>query len=109
MSDKRLKRIERPATAEERQRHSDVRQAIEHEVPPLEVKSTSAPPGIPLRIQQARLAKGLSWFGLAKRAGISDSGVVRDIELGRDVPLSAVQLVAKALGLQLELIEEKVS
>jgi hypothetical protein len=33
---------------------------------------------------------------------------VRDIEYGRDVQLSTVQAVAKALGLRLEMVEEEV-
>lgn len=67
-----------------------------------------APPGIPARIRQAREARGLTWYALAKLAGIPNANTVRAIENGRDAQLSTLQAVAQALGLRLELIEEKV-
>jgi hypothetical protein len=109
MAEKRFKRIERPATAEERSRHAVIRQAIAQEFPPAENagRVTSAP-GIPSRIRQAREARGLTWYAVAKLAGIPNANTVRDIEYGRDAQLSTVEAVAHALGLRLELIEEKV-
>jgi DNA-binding XRE family transcriptional regulator len=107
MAEKRFKRIERPATAEERERHAAVRQAIMEEFPPVEgTGRPESPPGIPLRIRQAREAQGLTWYALAKLAGIPNANTVRDIENGRDAQLSTVQAVAHALGLRLELMEE---
>lgn len=50
----------------------------------------------------------LTWCVLAKLAGIPNANTVRDIEYGRDAQLSTVQAVAHALGLRLDLIEEKV-
>lgn len=65
-----------------------------------------SPPGIPSQIRDARQARGLTWYALANRAGLASADTVRDIEYGRDCPLSAVASVAKALGLRLELVAE---
>jgi len=64
-----------------------------------------APPGIPARLRQAREAQRLTWYALAKRAGIPNQATIRDIEQGKDVKLSNVQAVAAALGFQLDLVE----
>jgi DNA-binding XRE family transcriptional regulator len=109
MSEKKFKRIERPATAAERERHAAIRQAVEQEFPPVEgAGRPEPPPGIPTRIRQAREARNLTWYALAKLAGIPNANTVRDIEYGRDAQLSTVQAVVQALGLRLELVEEKV-
>ena len=55
--------------------------------------------------RQARESQGLTWYALAKRAGIANQATIRDIEQGKDVRLSNLQTVAAALGLELELIE----
>jgi hypothetical protein len=108
MSEKQFKRIERPATAEERERHAAARQAIMKEFPPAEGAGRPASPlGIPTQIRQAREAKGLTWYALAKLAGIPNANTIRDIEYGRDAQLSTVQAVARALGLRLELMQEQ--
>src|SRR6266700_3993252 len=107
MSDKQLKHINRTLTEEERARHAQIRSAAVHDIPPKpDVNRESSPPGIPSRIRQAREARGLSWYALAKAAGIPSSNKIRDIELGKDVKLSDLQTVAAALGLQLELVEQ---
>jgi hypothetical protein len=109
MADKPFKRIERPATPEERERHATMRRKIEEEFPPAQGAGRGAsPPGIPSQIRQAREARGLTWYALAKLAGIPNANTVRDIEYGRDAQVSTVQAVAGALGLRLELVEEKV-
>lgn len=109
MAEKKFKRIVRPATAEERERHAAIRQAIMQEFSPAEgVRRPDSPPGIPARIRQAREARGLTWYALAKLAGIPNANTVRDIEYGRDAQLSTVQAVAHALGLRLDLVEEQV-
>lgn len=109
MAEKKFKRIVRPATAEERERHAAIRQATMQEFPPAEGSGRpESPPGIPARIRQAREARGLTWYALAKLAGIPNANTVRDIEYGRDAQLSTVQAVAHALGLRVELMEEKV-
>jgi hypothetical protein len=48
----------------------------------------------------------LTWYAVAKLAGIPNPNTVRDIEYGRDTKLSNVQSVAKVLGLRLELVPE---
>ena len=50
----------------------------------------------------------MTWYALAKLAGIPNSSTIRDIEYGRDARFSNVQAVAKALGLRLEMVAEKV-
>jgi hypothetical protein len=109
MAEKKFKRIVRPATPEERKRHAEIRQMVMQEFPPAQdAGREESPPGIPTQIRQARQAHGLTWYALAKLAGIPNANTVRDIEYGRDAQLSTVQMVAKALGLRLELVEEKV-
>ena len=109
MAEKNFKRIVRPATAEERERHASIRQKIMEEFPPAENSGRQeSPAGIPARIRQAREARGLTWYALAKLAGIPNPNTVRDIEYGRDAQLATVQAIAKALGLRLELVEENV-
>jgi hypothetical protein len=109
MAKKEFKRIVRAATPEERQRHAEVRAKVVQEFPPAEnAGQGTAPPGLPAQIRAAREAKGLTWFAVAKLAGIPNSNTVRDIECGRDAQLSNVRAVAHALGLRLELVEEKV-
>jgi DNA-binding phage protein len=105
----KFKRLIRPATAQEKKRHAEIRKKILKEFPSAEdAGAEESPPGIPAQIRQARQAKGLTWYALAKRAGIPNSNTVRDIEFGRDAQFSNVQAVAKALGLRLEVVEEKV-
>ena len=105
MAEKRFKRIVRPATAEERERHATIRQMIVQEFPPAEsVGRPASPPGIPSQIRQARESRGLTWYALAKLAGIPNANTVRDIESGRDAQLSTVQTVAQALGLRIDTI-----
>lgn len=109
MAEKTFKRIERPATEEERKRHAAIRQKIMQEFPPKEdAGRKESPPGIAAQIRQAREAQGLTWYALAKRAGIPNAETIRDIEYGQDAQISTVQLVAKVLGLRLELVEEPV-
>jgi DNA-binding XRE family transcriptional regulator len=104
---KKLQRVERPLTDEERARHAKVRAAALHDFPP-KAKSVRqpSPPGISSQIKQAREARGLTWYALAKAAGISNQATIRDIEQGKDVKLSNLQAVAAVLGLKLELVEE---
>ncbi len=106
MTRKKIKRIIRPATAEERQRHAEIREEVLREFPPSPRGGRrESPPGIATDLRRAREAQGLTWYALAKLAGIPNPNTVRDIEYGRDAQLSNVQAVAKALGLRLELVE----
>lgn len=101
---KKVTRILRPATAEERRRHAKARQQVQREFPPVESpKWQPAANGVGAQVRAAREAQGLSWYKLAKLAGIPNSNTVRDIESGHDVKLSNIEAVAKVLGMKLEL------
>ena len=107
MGKKKLKHVNRQITEEERERHAAVRAAAIQDIPPKQSASRKASPaGIPAQIRQAREARGLTWYALAKLAGIPNQGTIRDIEQGKDVRLSNLQAVADALGLKLELVEQ---
>jgi hypothetical protein len=109
MAKKAFQRIIRPATAEERKRHAEIRAQVMQEFPPTrDAGPRSSPPGLPAQLRAAREAKGLTWYAVAKLAGIPNPNTVRDIEYGRDAQLSNVRAVALAVGLRLELVEEKV-
>jgi hypothetical protein len=109
MAKKNSQRIVRPAIADERKRHAEIREKVIEEFPPsLGAGRKDSPPGIPTEIRRARDAKGLTWYAVAKLAGIPNPNTVRDIESGRDAQLSNVQAVARALGLRLEWVEEQV-
>ena len=109
MAEKHFERIMRPATPEERERHRKIRKKVMEEFPPAKNAGYEpAPAGIPAQLRAAREAKGLTWYAVAKLAGIPNSSTVRDMESGRDTQLSNVQAVAKVLGLRLELAEELV-
>src|SRR5579864_443259 len=106
MAKKNIQRIVRPATPEERRRHALIRQQVMQEFPPApSAKQMTSPPGIPEQIRKAREAKGLTWYAVAKLAGIPNSSTVRDIEYGRDSQLANVEAVAKVIGLRLEMVE----
>ena len=105
MAKKGFRRIVRPATEEERQRHDAIRKKVAREIPSApRAGRKPSPPGIPAQIRAARETRGLTWYAAAKLAGVRNSNTVRDIEYGRDATLSSVQALAKALGLQLELV-----
>jgi hypothetical protein len=64
------KRIVRPATAEERTRHSDIREQVVQEFPPLEPpRLQPVTNSIGAQIRQARQAQGLTRLALAEWAG----------------------------------------
>jgi DNA-binding XRE family transcriptional regulator len=105
MANKKLKHMNRPLTEEERQRHAQIRDAAYKDFPPKPGKGTTpAPDGIPAIIREARETQGLTWYALAKLAGIPNQGTIRDIEQGKDVKFSNLQAVAEALGLKFELV-----
>jgi DNA-binding XRE family transcriptional regulator len=109
MGENPLKHVNRQLTAEERARHAHIGAAAKQDIPPKEKKGKkSSPPGIPTRIRQSREARGLTWYALAKAAGIPNQATIRDIEQGKDVKLSNLEAVAAALGLKLELVEQVV-
>jgi ribosome-binding protein aMBF1 (putative translation factor) len=108
MSKKKItRRIRRgPLSLEERKRFQEIREKVRREFPPRNPpRLQPAKEGIAARIRASREAQGLTWYAVAKRAGIPNPSTVRDIEYGRDTKLSSVQAVAEALGLRLELIQ----
>jgi DNA-binding transcriptional regulator YiaG len=106
MAKKNIKRIIRPATLEEKKRHAEIRAKVMQEFPAaVDAGLNDSPPGLPAQIRAARETKNLTWYAVAKLAGIPNSSTVRDIEAGRDAQLSNVKAVAQVLGLRLELVE----
>jgi len=105
---KRLQHLNRRLTDEERSRHARIRETVVNEIPPRkDVERMPAPPGIPSQIRAARESRQLTWYALARLAGIPNQATIRDIEQGKDVKLSNLQAVAGALGLTLELAEQR--
>jgi hypothetical protein len=105
MAKREFKRVLRPATDAERARHAEIRAKVAQDFPPIKsIGRKASPPGLPAQIRAAREAKSLTWYAVAKLAGIPNPNTVRDIELGRDAQLSNVEAVASALGLRLELM-----
>jgi hypothetical protein len=95
-----------PIGPEELKRLQEIRTKVREEFPPRKPPSLQpAKEGISARIRAAREAQGLTWYAVAKRAGIPNPSTVRDIECGRDTKLSSVRAVAQSLGLRLELVE----
>lgn len=93
-------------TPERKARYDEIRAKVKEEFPPKENPKPPLPrSGIAARIRRARKAKGLSWYAVAKMAGIPNSNTVRDIEYGLDAKLSSVEAVAHAVGLKLEAVE----
>ena len=107
MARKKLTHLNRRLTDEERRRHAWIREAALKDFPPRPgVRRKASPPGIPAEIRAAREARGLTWYALAKLAGIPNQATIRDIELGKDVKLSSLQAVADALGLRVEVARQ---
>jgi DNA-binding phage protein len=97
-----------PLSPEEIERLKEIREKVRQEFPPRDPpRLQAAQEGIAARIRTAREARRLTWYSVAKQAGISNPGTVRDIEFGRDTKLSSVQAVAEVLGLRLELVEQE--
>jgi DNA-binding XRE family transcriptional regulator len=106
MAKKKLQHVNRRLTKAERARDARIRTAAMNDFPPKPgTGRRPSPPGIPTQIRQAREAQGLTWYALAKQAGIPNQATIREIERGADVKLSNVQAVAAALGLELGLVE----
>ncbi len=96
---------DRRLTPAEAAKYRGVRAAVEKEFPPAaKPKLRPVAKGLGARIRQARQAQGLTWYAVAKQAGIPNPGTIRDLEVGRDAKLSNVQAVARVLGLQIELV-----
>jgi hypothetical protein len=105
---KPIQRIRRsgPLGDAERQRLRDIREKVRKEFPPRDPpRLAPCKSGIGAQIRAAREARGLSWYAVAKLAGVPNPSTVRDMEYGRDTKLSSVEAVAEALGLKLELVD----
>ena len=108
MSQKIIRRIRRsgPPSQEERTRLQEIREKVRQEFPPrTPPRLERVTEGVGAQIRAAREAQGLTWYAVAKRAGVPNPNTVRDIEYGRDTKLSSVRAVAESLGLRLELVE----
>jgi hypothetical protein len=90
---------------EQRAAYDKIRKLAADDYPPSKSpKLTPATSGIGFQVRCAREAKGLTWYAVAKAAGIPNQNTVRDIEYGRDVNLSNLEAVAAVLGLRVELV-----
>ncbi len=101
---KQFKRITSSETPADRKRREVARQNVQAEFPPkrrANTKPAVSETSIGYAIREARTAQGLTWYAVAKQAGIPNSGTVRAIEEGRDAKLSSVEAIAKVLGLRL--------
>ncbi len=99
------KRASQEFSEEEKRRYKRIREQAVEDFPPVRRSRKASPPGIPSEIREAREARDLTWYALAKMAGIPNSNTIRDVEQGRDVRLSSLQAIAKVLGLSVELVE----
>jgi hypothetical protein len=101
---KKMTRVKQVESVEDKKRRELLRAQVEKEFPP---KRRAAKPsvGIARQIRDARMAQGLTWYAVAKKAGIPNSGTVRAIEEGQDAKLSSVEAVAAVLGLKLSAID----
>ena len=108
MAKKKSRRVFRKGrvSKQEANRLNDIRRKAIMDYPPDPNRSQPAKVGIGSQIRSARETKGLTWYAVAKLAGIPNPATVRDIEFGRDAKLSNIEAVATALGLKLELVEQ---
>ncbi len=103
MKAEKIERILLEESPEQTAENDEIRRQVMEEFPPR--AHTPAPAvGFGIDIRRAREAKGMTWYAVAKAAGIPDSRTVRDIELGHDVKLSSLEAVATALGLRLKIV-----
>ena len=80
-----------------------IRKAAQQDLPAAKERRSLPRVGIAADLRRARKAQGLTWYAVAKLAGIPNPNTVRDIEQGnRDAQLSNVEAIARALGLTLE-------
>ena len=102
----KVKRTVRKLTAEEKARHAKIREQVTEEFPPAKKKRhLPARTGIAAALRKARKAQGLTYYAVAKQAGIPNSNTVKDVEYGRDAKLSNIEAIAKVLRLKLELVD----
>src|SRR2546426_764414 len=102
---RRVFRTER-VSKQEAERLNEIRRRAMVEFPPDPNRPHPATTGVGAQIRAAREAKGLTWYAVARQAGIPNPATIRDIEYGRDAKLSNIEAVATALGLKLELVAQ---
>ena len=56
-------------------------------------------------MQKAKNAQGLTYYAIAKLAGILNSNTLKDIEYEQDAKLSNIEAIVTVLGLKVELVE----
>ena len=106
MVKKKIKRLTRSLTSEDQARHEKIREQVRKEFPPVKKKKHQAVrTGIAAELRRARKSQGLTYYAVAKRAGIPNSNTVKDVEYGRDAKLSNIEAIAEVLGMKLELVE----
>jgi DNA-binding XRE family transcriptional regulator len=106
MAEKRAKGVTRrgQVSLEEAARLKKIREQAQRDFPPNPKRPRPATHGIGAKIRAARESQGLTWYAVAKAAGIPNPATVRDIEYGRDTKLSSIEAIAVALGLELDLV-----
>ncbi len=106
MAKKKITRVKRALTDDEKSRHAKIRDQVMKEFPPAKKKKHQpVRTGIAAELRRARKVQGLTYYAVAKRAGIPNSNTVKDVEYGRDAKLSNIEAIAKSLGLKLEVVE----
>jgi len=101
---KKFKRVTKTETVADRQRRDKVRAQVVREFPPKQRTAVETANSVGQQIRKAREEQGLTWYAVAKAAGVPNSGTVRSIEQGQDAKLSSVQAIAKALGLKIDIV-----
>jgi DNA-binding XRE family transcriptional regulator len=82
---------------EELARLAEIRRLARQDIPPLDPPTLQpAASGIGAQIRAARESQNLTWYALAKLAGVPNPAIIRDIEYGRDAKLSNVEVLATA-------------
>ena len=106
MAKDRLTRVSRSLTKEEKARHEKIREQVMKQHPAAKKKKhLPVRKGIAAQLRKARKSQGLTYYAVAKQAGIPNSNTVKDVEYGRDAQLSNIEAIANVLGMKLELVE----
>src|SRR3989304_3711117 len=106
MGKKKAKRVFRSLSDEEKARHAQIRKQAMNDVPPTKKKKRRpVRSGIGATLRNVRKKQRLTYYAVAKQAGIPNSNTVKDVEYGRDAKLSNIEAIENVLGLKLELIE----
>ncbi|NLS94927.1 MAG: helix-turn-helix transcriptional regulator [Planctomycetaceae bacterium] len=95
----------RQISAPESERLNKIRVQVQRDFPPAPDRPRPVTGGIGAKIRAARENQGLTWYAVAKAAGIPNPATVRDVEYGRDTKLSSIEAIAAALGLELDLVK----